>query len=88
MKIFGFEFGRSADPDYDRRWRLERRLWEIMPDEWMPLYPMIHFSLRPLDEVIAVNARQKAILDALLAEFADLPEDADLMARVRTLLAA
>ena len=80
--------GQSADPDYDRRWRLERHLWEIMPDEWMPLYPMIHFSLRPLDEVIAVNLRQNAILDALLAEFADMPEDEDLMAQVRILLAA
>jgi len=79
--------GRSADPDYDRRWRLERRLWDLMPEHWTPLYPMIHFGHWPLDEVIAVNARQKEILDALLAEFPEPPSDAGLAARVKSLLA-
>jgi kynurenine 3-monooxygenase len=80
--------GKSADPDYDRRWRLERRLWDLMPDEWTPLYPMIHFGHRPLDEVIAVDARQKEILDALLAEFAEMPTDEVLLERARSLLTA
>jgi len=81
--------GKSSDPVYDRRWRLERRLWELLPQEWTPLYPMIHFGRRPLDEVIAVNQRQKKILDALLEGMDESAEaDSDLAARVRDLLVA
>ena len=81
--------GKSADPDYDRRWRLERRLWELLPEEWTPLYPMIHFGRRPLDEVIAVNQRQKKVLDALLKDLDGAGiDDTELAARVRGLLVA
>ena len=60
--------GRSADPRYHERWLLERRIWERFPERWTPLYAMIHFSLRPLDEVIRAAERQRAVLDRLMAE--------------------
>ncbi len=78
--------GQSADPDYDRRWRLERRLWDLMPDQWTPLYPMIHFGRRPLDEVIAVNRKQAAILDELMRDHADEHDDDALTAAAEMLL--
>ncbi len=60
--------GRSADPRYHERWLLERRIWERFPERWTPLYAMIHFSLRPLDEVIRAAERQRVVLDRLMAE--------------------
>ena len=78
--------GRSADPDYHRRWRLERRLWDLMPDQWTPLYPMIHFGRRPLDEVIAANRTQAAVLDELMAGAAGGTDDETLVATVSELL--
>ncbi|MBE0567914.1 MAG: FAD-dependent monooxygenase [Krumholzibacteria bacterium] len=66
--------GRSADPRYHERWQLERRIWERFPDRWMPLYAMIHFSRRPLDQVIAAAARQNQVLDGLMATMRE-PQD-------------
>jgi len=78
--------GESADPDYDRRWQLERRLWDLMPDQWTPLYPMIHFGRRPLDEVIAANRTQAAVLDELMAGAAGEADDETLVATVSKML--
>ncbi|MCP4572235.1 MAG: FAD-dependent monooxygenase [bacterium] len=78
--------GRSADPDYDRRWHLERRLWDLMPDQWTPLYPMIHFGRRPLDEVIAASRAQSAVLDELMTGAAVDADDETLVARAAELL--
>jgi kynurenine 3-monooxygenase len=78
--------GRSADPGYHRRWQLERRLWDLMPDRWTPLYPMIHFGRRPLDEVIAASRRQSVVLDELMAGAAADADDATLVAKTSELL--
>lgn len=80
--------GKSADPDYDKRWHLERRLWDLLPGQWTPLYPMIHFGRRPLDEVIAASRRQAGILDELMNASAHEADDATLAAKARDLLAA
>lgn len=68
--------GRAADPDYDRRWRIERALWTLFPGRWTPLYAMIHFSELPLSDVVRRHAAQGLALDAVAARFSGEPDTA------------
>lgn len=66
--------GRSADPDFHRRWSLERTLWQLFPERWTPLYPLIHFGHRPLAEVVRIQKSQAEVLQKVMAEY---PAEAD-----------
>ncbi len=72
--------GRSTDPEYQQRWELERALWELFPERWTPLYPMIHFGHHPLSDVIRRQAVQKKILHRLMAEGVDATLEATALA--------
>ena len=63
-----FDIGRSPDPDYQVKWEVQRQIWQLRPDRWMPLYAMIAFSDTPLAETIARNAHQKRIVGMIIAE--------------------
>lgn len=67
--------GRASDPEYDRRWRIERALWFLFPDRWTPLYAMIHFGHCPLREVLARHEEQGRVLDEVAGRFAGEPDD-------------
>ena len=56
------EISKSPDPDYDLKWRIDRTIWDLFPDKWMPLYPMIAFSHIPLSIAITRAAHQRALL--------------------------
>ncbi len=83
------ELGKSPDPNYERKWTLERRIWDLLPDRWMPQYAMIAFSHIPLSEVIRRTREQKKILDRLVTDHtpAELERDDNLKGIVSGLLA-
>lgn len=58
----------SVEPDFHHKWEIERKLWEIAPDKWAPIYAQIAFSSVPLSQVIASKPRQAAVIERILAE--------------------
>jgi kynurenine 3-monooxygenase len=79
-------------PDYQRRAALERRLEELLPDAFTPLYSMVSFSSMSYAEARRRDARQQHVLDALLSDDRGddlLAQPAErLRARAQRLLAA
>jgi kynurenine 3-monooxygenase len=63
------ELEKSPDPNYDTKWMLERKLWDLLPDRWMPQYAMIAFSHIPLSEVEVRSKLQMRILDELVTRY-------------------
>lgn len=61
------EISSSSDNQYDIKWKLDRLIWSLYPEHWMPLYPMIAFSHIPLSESIDRSARQGEILKTVLS---------------------
>jgi len=57
--------GKSHDPNYHEKWMLNRKLWEKLNDEWMPLYPMIAFSDFPLSDVKQKSVVQSQIINKI-----------------------
>ncbi len=66
------DIGKSPDISYDLRWALERKIWEIYPECWMPTYVMIAFSHIPLSEVARRIAVQNEILNRILEKELEL----------------
>ncbi|NJO87833.1 MAG: hypothetical protein HC831_01905 [Chloroflexia bacterium] len=62
------EISKSPNEDYHKIWELERIIWNMYPEKWIPLYPMIAFSHLPFTEVIRRNELQKEMIKNLIAE--------------------
>jgi kynurenine 3-monooxygenase len=60
------EISSSSRKGYDIKWKLDRMIWSLFPDHWMPLYPMIAFNHLPLSQAISRAAKQEEILDMIL----------------------
>jgi kynurenine 3-monooxygenase len=55
----------SVDPDFQFKWELERKIWEIYPDKWMPTYVMVAFSHIPFTAIEEISEKQKKTLEYL-----------------------
>lgn len=55
-----------ADPKFILQKKIEKRLHENYPDQWMPLYSMVTFSDLRYSEALAQGSKQQAIMDKLL----------------------
>ncbi|MBD3258967.1 kynurenine 3-monooxygenase [candidate division GN15 bacterium] len=62
------EISKSPDPTYHTKWTLERQIWELRPDRWMPYYAMIAFSDLPLADTVARKEQQNQVIEQLLAD--------------------
>ena len=61
------EISKSPTDDYHKIWELERVIWNLYPEKWIPLYPMIAFRHIPFTEVIERNELQKKMILDLIA---------------------
>lgn len=66
-----------GDPKFHDRKRLERRLNELYPEHYVPLYVRVSFSRMPYAQAVRIEKRQKRLIDDLLAVVAD-PSKPDL----------
>ncbi len=62
------EISKSPDDNYHKTWKLERTIWKMHPQKWIPLYPMIAFTHLPFTEVIERNELQKEMIKGLLTK--------------------
>jgi kynurenine 3-monooxygenase len=79
----------SPDPEYNTKWLLERRIWKLFPQKWMPGYVRIVFSETPIGELPPIQKKQDHLLAVLMADHPnamDLPDE-ELRAAVKPLLA-
>ncbi len=56
----------SIDEDFDIKWKLERKIWDLYPDKWMPVYTMVAFSHIPFPKIIEIGSKQNQIMYNLL----------------------
>jgi len=56
----------SINDDFDIKWKLERKLWELFPEKWMPAYVMIAFNHMSFTEIIEISDKQNQIMNKLL----------------------
>jgi kynurenine 3-monooxygenase len=56
-----------ADSDFLLRKKIEGKLYELFPDKWIPLYPMVTFmdSMRYSD-ALRIGQKQKIIMDQVM----------------------
>jgi kynurenine 3-monooxygenase len=57
---------RVADPRFLLRKALERRLQELFPDRFAPLYSMVAFTRTPYAEAVRIDRVQRRVIDRLL----------------------
>lgn len=55
----------SVDKDFQFKWELERKIWEIYPDKWMPTYVMVAFSHIPFTRIEEISEKQSNTLNYL-----------------------
>lgn len=55
-----------ADPDFLRRKKLEAKIQNQYPEEWIPLYSMVTFSDMPYSEALRLGKIQKKVMDEFL----------------------
>jgi kynurenine 3-monooxygenase len=58
----------SIDDDFDIAWRLERKIWELFPEKWMPVYTMVAFSHVSFKNITEINKKQNYIMSKLLQD--------------------
>jgi len=58
---------RVGDPRFLLRKRIERRVAELLGDDYQPLYSLISFTLLPYCDAVARERRQRPLIDRLLA---------------------
>jgi kynurenine 3-monooxygenase len=56
-----------ADASFQLRKEVERRVSDLLPDFYKPLYSMISFTLIPYDEALLIEKRQREMIDSLMA---------------------
>ncbi len=57
-----------ADPKFLIRKKIEARLHQLFPKEWVPLYTMVTFSDLPYAEAYAIGKLQEQIMDDVMAD--------------------
>jgi kynurenine 3-monooxygenase len=67
----------SPDPTYQEKWLLERRIWQLLPHLWTPVYVLIAFSNTPLAEVPLIKDKQDRVLNELVAAYPDAMQFSD-----------
>ncbi|MEM1135349.1 MAG: NAD(P)/FAD-dependent oxidoreductase [Bacteroidota bacterium] len=55
-----------ADKDFLLRKKIEARLHELYPSNWMPLYSMVTFSHIPYSEALKVGQKQQTIMNDVM----------------------
>lgn len=58
-----------ADPKFQKRKKIEARLHELFPEQWIPLYTMVTFSDMPYADALAIGKKQDQIMEEVLAEY-------------------
>lgn len=57
-----------GDPQFLLRKKIEKKIFEKHPDQWMPLYSQVTFSHIPYSEALANGKRQERIMDCIMAK--------------------
>lgn len=57
-----------ADPQFILQKQIEKRLNELYPDQWLPLYPMVTFSDLRYSEALEIGRKQQKIMDKVLEQ--------------------
>ena len=57
-----------ADPMFVLQKKIEKRLNELFPEKWVPLYTMVTFSDFRYSEAHTLGKKQQAIMDQVLAQ--------------------
>ncbi|MEQ8905399.1 NAD(P)/FAD-dependent oxidoreductase [Ekhidna sp.] len=73
-----------GDPDFLRRKKLESKIQETYPKEWIPLYSMVTFSDMPYSEALRLGKIQKRVMDEFLQKEGDVDFD-EIINRFNTL---
>lgn len=55
-----------ADPKFILQKKIEKRLNELFPEKWLPLYPMVTFSDLRYSEALEIGRRQQQIMDKVM----------------------
>jgi len=55
-----------ADPGFHRRKALERKLSQLFPERFRPLYEMVSFTTLPYSTALQIDERQRRVVDGLL----------------------
>ena len=58
---------RVNDPRFLLRKQIERKVNELYPNVYTPLYSMIAFSSRPYTEALRIDQQQRILIDRLMA---------------------
>ena len=57
-----------ADPKFILQKKIEKRLNELYPDKWLPLYPMVTFSDLRYSEALEIGRKQQKIMDKVMEQ--------------------
>ncbi|MCE7862772.1 MAG: FAD-dependent monooxygenase [Bacteroidetes bacterium CHB5] len=58
-----------ADADFLLRKKIEGKLYELFPDKWIPLYPMVTFmDTMRYSEALAISMKQSKIMDEVMRQ--------------------
>jgi kynurenine 3-monooxygenase len=58
-----------ADADFLLRKKIEAKLYELFPDKWIPLYPMVTFmDTMRYSDALAISKRQSKIMDVVMKQ--------------------
>jgi kynurenine 3-monooxygenase len=55
-----------GNPEFLRQREIERRIHELYPELYRPLYSMISFSCMPYEEALRIDRRQRAVIDRIM----------------------
>jgi kynurenine 3-monooxygenase len=55
-----------ADPKFILQKKIEKRLNELFPEQWLPLYPMVTFSDLRYSEALEIGRKQQQIMDKVM----------------------
>ena len=55
-----------ADPKFILQKKIEKKLNELYPEKWLPLYSMVTFSDLRYSEALAIGRKQQAIMDKVM----------------------
>lgn len=61
------EISKSPEENYDLLWKLDRLIWELYPEKWMPCYSMVAFT----DIPFSIAAERTTLQNKLLQEIID-----------------